>query len=92
MQGISAGISPNQTLHFLSQDIRIENMYWWKVLSVQSFHANESGNIITCKVVPVDVVGSKVVVVGHKGKATEKIRSKHNLSLILIVNHRYPYF
>ena len=78
MQGISAGISPNQILHFLSEDIRIGNMYWWKVLLVQSFHANVSGNIITCKVVPVDIVGSKIVVVRHKGKATGKIRLKHN--------------
>ena len=37
------------------------------------FHTNESGNIITCEVVPMDVVGSEIVVVWHEGEATGKM-------------------
>ena len=35
------------------------------------FHTNVSRNIITLKIVPVEVVRPKVIVVGHKGEAAE---------------------
>ena len=40
---------------------------------MRPLHANESGNIITCEVVPMDVVGSEIVVVWHEGEATGKM-------------------